>query len=294
MLGVNKTAKLEEQVATQGKEPEEQLEPFLEQEVTQTEDSVAIDAIEVNMAEGERIAVKESTERDESGGKQESVVSGDEPPVGSQVVENQAVHAGNEHEIEQAQEEKSLLASTVAASSGDHSSVEEDLSTEKHNKAAPADTNLNGGYPDVKVGTSTCDSPAAVKDVKIEATHVNSSSSGTANSSAAVSGNNNSAQSVDLLPNGTSIGMPLNTTSNQSLPSGVQNDSDTVERTVVASENRTALDVNSVANGSATLPILSQQANQKESVFIRLGNKIKNLEANLTLISHYLEELGLK
>ncbi|XP_065830675.1 SUN domain-containing ossification factor-like isoform X2 [Oscarella lobularis] len=88
--------------------------------------------------------------------------------------------------------------------------------------------------------------------------------------------------------------------SNGSSPSPTTADSK--EESANLNNSRVAFDVDNVTDDAAAsnlsddtpamAPHLNQQGNQKESVFIRLGNKIKNLEANLSLISTYLDELG--
>ena len=176
---------------------------------------------------------------------------------------------------------------------------EQDVINEKHNNVGTNDVHVKYGEATFKEDLPQNDSPPPVPIGNRENEEVNVTVTGTGNDShVALSGDRNSPQSLDSKSNQTSFETALvaasnNTATNQSTSSPPQNDVNTVDQPVGSSKNVSTLDVPSAVNGSGVLPSLNQQA-QKESVFIRLGNKIKNLETNLTLISHYLEELGLK
>lgn len=151
-----------------------------------------------------------------------------------------------------------------------------------------ASTNVKKGDPEMTT-VNSLDSSFVMPENKVVSVDLDPNSKSV--DPVGISNSNDSSTAAKVLINSTSD-MALNMTGNSSLPSDNQNDTHTVE-TVASTFDNTSLDSPLAANGSATSSTQGQQANQKESVFIRLGNKIKTLESNLTLISHYLEELGL-
>ena len=282
-VGDNETGKVDSTEVEQHT-VEDQTQSFNQHEVTGNENHDQSESGEDSMTDDEQIT------SDGTGNglarKHENAVTRDEQPLS---ISTDAVDSQNVEDLNpgQAQDEHEF----VAASSPTCDSSKNEQDTDNEQKVASANVPVKKGDPEMK--TNSSGDPSATtpenKAVAADLDHISSRSVDPTNVS---NSNDNSTQSTEVLTNSTSD-VVLNTTGNHSVPSDNQNDTHTVEAVVSTLEN-SSLDSTLVTNGSAASPTQSQQPNQKESVFIRLGNKIKTLEANLTIISHYLEELGLK